>query len=494
MRCRLVQERPEPDPEFWADAVLVWRLIMERAGAHSVVEPMSLNTWLARFGGPDSARVKILRDAYHAYERGDVPISQLRTSVTSLKGEVQTYLTNKTFELGELIKARLINEADPALKALKGMYFVPQMNFLHTTMGPATMRPIVYTCESTEEEIAMWVWDAYTKIQCIFVVDFKTFDCTNSEWSFETVKLRNIMLGLPRRIQKVHNMLTEPTKFKGRFGCVAKVKRPGTWTGDPGTSIDNTTKAMSAIITAAIVGWGEDHGFKGRPISDYIDEEECPKPGRDIFLAGHGDDSIGTVRPDLVEGLRRVLKRTGFIAKAHYNVSPPKAEFCSKALWPIENGWFCMGPLFKLLFKMGVTYCKDMCGDTRNPKQVDRMLQFRRGNALGLLKSTNFIPLLHDRVVADLELTKGVTAEKRAFRLGKAEVQKTTWIKYNTASRHDWSPESDTWACLRYGVPQWVITEMRQFIRDHSSGLPSLDTCSAWEVLLPAIAEVDAVK
>jgi len=503
MRTRLIKKTPKPDPEFWAEAVCIFRIEMERApDAVQTVDPMSLEAWLARLGGHDNPKVVINRNEYRRFKRGEVPTQELTSYTCGLKDEITTFLACRTYDMADWVKTRLIEEANPAIKGYLGMYLVPQADHLHTTMGPATYRPLAFACGSHEEDMAAWVIDSFHKLPHTIMFDFSGFDMTNSSLSYEVVKMRNKLLGMPATVAKVHDYSSLPALYKGRYANRAKVVDPGTQTGHPGTSIDNSCKNATAVISACILGWAEQHGYRITAPSapetmEYLDDPDCPVVGRDLFLMVHGDDGIGMMRPDLVEGTLRQLNRSGFVAKCKAGLPLPKIDFCSKALWPVADmtsGGFCFGPLLKLLFKLGVTACNELAGDTREPDWLMKALSFRRGNAIGLLLATNFIPLLHDRIEADLSISKGIDIQRHFFKLGLKEINKPTWVKYDVARRHEPAFDSREWAAARYDVPLWSIDEMATCIRRNASAIPSFDICPAWLVLLPAIAETDSIK
>lgn len=499
MLTRLVAERPEPDPEFWADAVYLAEKMIEPAN----VEPLSLNEWLSRFGGPNSAKVRQLRAAWEEARNRRSNAAHDTKYRAMLKIEVKAFLVL----FMDWVRARLITTIQDYLKVLEGRALVAQCRHLNSMYGHASLCGYYFEPGSSLEECAFWFIRAYELVGCIIECDFKNFDMTNSPWSALVPLLVDRILGMSPRVWRAHCAVLLPSRYTSREGVKARVRDTGTLTGHPGTTHDNSLKNLVAFGCAIISAWRNKHR-PGVSFVDVLDDEECPRWGREFWLMVCGDDSLGVIRPDLVDGLREELARTGYKAKLKYGHPLQQATFCSNCLWPIENGRYCFGPQWKLLLKYGVTTTKGMelfdqeqlTGKAlrnvrkHNNRARKRMLSFRRGVALGLKRATFFIPLLRDKVDSEFAATEGATYDSDYRKLGSSSVKKGEWEKYKIAQEHELQADALLWASERYAVPVGVVLDYQKELRGLSIPHPGfVGSTPPWDVLRTAIALTDGI-
>lgn len=503
LRTRLVAERDRPDPEFWADAVYFVYHMLE--GQVEPVEPLSINEWLARFGGPTCSKVKQLRAAWQvACNREE--IAKLCTKYQVLmKAEIKACMVLSADD----IKTRLVITIPNLMKALLGRWLVAESRFCHTVFGPEADFGFAYGPGASMEAQAAWLIRAYQHIPYLIECDFSKFDMTNSPLSALVPLLIHKMFGMSSRVWEAHAATTKPGTYKCSDGVVAHVDRPGTCTGHPGTTFDNTWKSMVAISCAIVLSWGRRH-HPGEALPELLDRPDCPRWTRDFWLMNTGDDTIGVIRPELVPGMADELKRSGYKAKLKTGHDLPAATFCSNCLWPVENGKYCFGPMWKVLLKLGVTVTRGMelvdvremhgralvMALKRNTRAHKRMLSFRRGVAYGLLKATAYVPLLCDKIQSELATTSGVPIDQKYKALGLKAFQASDWHKYVLETSHVLNlQEAYEWASRRYAVPVGVILNYASELRNMAHNVPGVvGSSTAWDVLRPAIALTDDIS
>lgn len=503
IRTRLIAERQRPDPEFWADAVFFVETML--SGRLVQIDPLTIDEWLARFGGPNSAKVKQLRLAWRvACNREE--IAELATEYKLLmKSEVKPCMTRDADD----IKTRIVITIADYLKGLIGRWLVAESRFCHSVFSPEADFGFAYGPGASMESQAAWLIRAYEHISNLFECDFSKFDMTNSPWSAQVPLLLHKMFGMSDRVWRAHAATCLPGKYKASDGVVARVAEPGTCTGHPGTTFDNTWKSMVAIASAVILAWGK-RCHPELALPELLELEDCPRWTRDFWLMNTGDDTIGVVRPELTNGVADQLIRAGYNAKLRIGHDLPAATFCSNCLWPVENGKYCFGPMWKVLFKVGVTATRGLERlDERlyhgpdliraikiNTRAQKRMLSFRRGVAYGLLKATAFVPLLCDKVQSELATTSGVLIDAKYKALGLKAYASGDWTKYVLDAPHSLDLDAAyEWAARRYAVPVGVIKMYATELRNMRFDAPGVVGSSpAWDVLRPAIAETDGIS
>jgi len=135
------------------------------------------------------------------------------------------------------------------------------------------------------------------------------------------------------------------------------------------------------------------------------------------------------------------------------NTPVERARFCSNAFWPTTvPGLFVPGPTYKALLKYGAYYTPTIVSD-------NKLNQYNRGKALGLLPLCNHIPLLNDIVQKTLYHTQNVKG--KLVELKRREVLS----HFATPKQYQESDQSVAFAARMYNLGTDVIQAVRDQIR-----------------------------
>lgn len=467
-RTRLVFERPIGSDSIWREVnkFVDW---VHRQN----VEPTAFPEWVERFTG--TARDILVRQKF-VCDHEIVPDREYRKYKTFVKGEVQ----NAYFYGGEYSekKPRNINGAPVPVKVELGPNFHAYSKHLAQECRKLGVHlcHLLYACGQTREFLSDWVVCHIRRLGCALEDDFSCFDGTCSRNTNRLKVLAAKRLGLRGRKLRIYRFLEKKSTFVSRHGVITR-RFPGTLSGHPDTSWGNSVINITVHVFAIIEAWRRKY-HPAATIEEVRAMSDSPHVGRDFVIAALGDDMIGAIRPQYVQGVAAIFTDLGFKPKIKFGHDLVDLRFCSNALYPTREGRLVFAPTMKCLCKMNATI-SDLSHST--DKQI---LAHVRGVSLGLLALTNHVPLLSDMVQVNLQRTIGAHGKEMKMALRAAQ------LKYLPAENsHFESIDSHYWLSQQLKIPLWVVATLRHQIREML--LPAVYNSPSIEIFVQAVAKVE---
>jgi len=463
-RNRVVKERDVPDEEAWDEVML----LADRLLPITNVTPMTFLEWVNHF--PGAKRANLIRE----YERMNgcmPPKRMLKRYNCFVKREIK--LAYLAYVLQKEISPRNIMSAKDCVKIILGPYFRAFSKYCHHLFSHND--DLYYEPGGLADEVTEWVlkkseWPLMEN-------DFSRFDCTNG---FRSTMLKIFYakrLGLRGEPLRVYELLLERSKFTSRHG-VSCVRVPGTLSGHPDTTWSNTLINMTVQWYCISKVWQK----KYHPELTYqqcLERDDFPTPGSCFRLAACGDDSIGRLRPDLVdsEAIVAIGKKLGYKMKLKLGHPLSDARFCSNAFYPTKGG-FMMAPTMKCLLKLGATISQ--VGE----QSPEHHKQHMRGVALGLLKQVNHVPLLNDYIQMVLRTTAGSKGKYLN------EARREAEYKYRKVEEYvEESADAEQYLETMYRLPSGLVRTVREQIRTMT--LPGIYSTTETDLFVQQVGRVE---
>jgi len=306
--------------------------------------------------------------------------------------------------------------------AFKGPTCLGLGNLLSDTNGIHTNGPLYYVGGCTPEQIGALFDRIYVQGHDIMEGDFEKYDSSQHRRIFD---LRNKLYGLAGVNSKVlasfqESMFTHgSTRHGNSYGVLATVT-----SGSMDTTVGNSLVQGTCIIRCLAEQFGSVEAISDAGISVVV----------------YGDDNLIVAPPNIIDytAFYNRMNSLGFTLQATVHQghnAPYNATFCSQRFWPTSDGTV-LGPcLYRAVSNLG-WYCNP-------PPGVDHQALVK-GDALGRLLQTSFIPILSHHWSRTIELagdkTPVMPRRDHGFKMNE---------RYHT-------PTPETWTMMKtvYGLTQ----------------------------------------
>lgn len=191
-----------------------------------------------------------------------------------------------------------------------------------------------------------------------------------------------------------------------------------------------------------------------------------------------GDDSLTVADVVFADIIKIIAANCGFIAKVKSKHSVEDTRYCSNIFWPTDDPDlpYKPGPTFKALLKYGAF-------QTPTLLKEQKLRQYVRGKALGLVKPANHVPVLTNAIQHSIRHT--ATVKGHDVLKAKHEMAR----KYRAESKATLSRSAVDFASRVYRVSPTTILDVAAQI--DALGWNVLLNTAAAQTLVQAVLQVE---
>jgi len=303
---------------------------------------------------------------------------------------------------------RVINGMDLSVQVIEGPHIKAMSKFVAKVwlngQDLGSGQQITYSCGMTSEELGEWFDNACGRFSVpIFIEnDFSRYDSTISTFLLSLERYYYHKLGMEREII---NSLTHQDRLVGRnYTMGMRYSMRGTRaSGDNNTSVGNSI--INAFVHAALLRSMGVNKYSMIVMGDdnlIITDQRSLDDARSELTSRNPNITLEDYIPAFMAAY-------GLKSNALLKTNPMHVEFCSGRFWPIQSDVLretVFGP------KIGRIMSKAFWALTPMPRGVSRAA-FARSIAIGLVNSTNHIPVVRALVRRVLGLTEGCRGRSR---------------------------------------------------------------------------------